>query len=938
MKTFTFCSIFCFCCLYGLAQNNKSTDQERFDSLNEIHKRELFKASEDTVLQRAHTLIYYIDQNKELDSASIKFKKHYLKHIMKAHFDMHEKDSVIFYFENLIKNYTEYPGFLSSVYLQKGVFDFLDGRIEESLINYDKALHSAEASGNWKKVKNVLFNFSALYRFSERDDLAQEVLDQIKLILKDKENIRDQFQLDYEYASIWVKNKKSEEAIDKLKKYDTSKLVNKNRLWFRNYHLLLSQAYQKLKDYDSAFYHLNLAAKDSKSAPFLNPIQKQLYYASLLYEKEKYKKALEKLNLITDTTRARNVEPAVLDYRKLGYQIHDKLGNTEQALFNLKEYHKIKANIDENFAKAQAGILRYKISRDKEVKRMAYENEQQELTQQEKQKRLTYTYLIIILVLAIIGILIVMILKRKQHKAELDLKIKTEIADLKNEYVENITHEFKTPLSVNLGYLELMKSNALKPNKVVEYIDISKNINQRLISAVESLLLHIKHQYTDWIDIDRPTEEKLLEFLTSEIKNYEYHCIKNDLEIVFKTNVDAGFVLSFDYSKLEKVIDNLLDNAIKFSSQGGKIYFTFLVTPQAIHLQVKDKGVGIAQEKQEMIFERFYQSSPSGEKTNNGFGIGLYLIESIVKSWNGTLEVESEVGEGATFTAAIPLDNFSISQDLFVEKEEVFFSGLLEKEENTNNVVKILIVENQLDMINYLSHILATDYYCDFAYNGQVAYELIEENTYDLIISDYQMPVMDGLALKSLLEKDEHYSQIPFILISASDIRQGVEKYAEDENFVFFKKPFTEVDLKAQIESYIGDKINQYKIINTANANIETTENEINTFLSKVNLFIRENIINDALKVEDVAKHMGYSQTYFFRTIKAYTHLNPVHIIQEIRLLKAYELIKEGNHKTISEIIAKVGINSRAHFYKIFEKRFNIKPGKMFKACRKEMT
>ena len=929
--------LFIFICFYGQAQK-KSVDQRKFDSLYKIHRKEIDSAPKDTVLKRAHTLVYYIDHKKQLDSTSMSYKKYFLNKIMQTHFDLNQKDSMHFYFDLITRNYTD-NGFLSLVYLYKAGFSYFDGDIEDSLTNYNKALALAKESGDPYGEINILMNLARLYIFSERKDLALEMIKRMEsIILKNNINSSDyNFLLDdLKYEVIFDTNVL--EAKELIKKYDTSSILNKRKHRFTGHHINMSRAYVALKKYDSAFYHLNLAVKDPRSQAFFNPIQDQLYYADYYFKKGEYQKALEKLKLITDTTRAKNVLPAVLDYRKLNYEIHNKLGNAEEALFNLKEYHKIKEKLDENLANAQAGILRYEINKDNEVNRIISEKEQQALTMQNKQKSLFYTYLIVILVLVMIGILIVTILNRKQLKAKLDFKVKSELTTLKNEYVENITHEFKTPLSVNLGYLELMKSNALKPNKVVEYIEISKSINQRLISAVESLLLHIKHQYTDWVEIDRPTEEKLLEFLVFGIKKYEHQCIKKGLEIIFKINVDADFILSFDYSKLEKVIDNLLDNAIKFSSQGGRIYFTFVVTPQGIHLQVKDEGVGIAQEKQEKIFERFYQSSPSGEKTNNGFGIGLYLIESIVKSWNGTIDVESKVGEGATFRVAIPLDNLNINQDLFVEKEEVFFSGLLEKEENTNNVVKILIVEDQLDMINYLSHILATDYYYDFAYNGQVAYELIEENTYDLIISDYQMPVMDGLALKALLDKEDHYSQIPFILISASDIRQGVEKYAKDENFVFLKKPFTEVDLKAQIESYLGEKINQYRIINNAIDTIEPTKNEVNTFLSKVNLFIRENIAKNDLKVQDVAKHIGYSETYFFRTIKAYTHLNPVHIIQEIRLLKAYELIKEGSHKTISEIIAKVGINSRAHFYKIFEKRFNIKPGKMFKECRKEKT
>ena len=485
-----------------------------------------------------------------------------------------------------------------------------------------------------------------------------------------------------------------------------------------------------------------------------------------------------------------------------------------------------------------------------------------------------------------------------------------------------------------MGYLELIKTNAVKPHKILEYVDITQAVNKNLSRNLDDLLTFIKLENTNKSSIDKPTDRNLLAFVTQEIKKFEYACVTKNISIYLETNIHPDYSLNLDYSKLEKVLNNLVVNAIKFSKVGKEIHIHFTMNEDGINLVVQDQGEGIALESQDNIFRRFYQAE--NNTNSSGFGIGLFLVKNIITSWNGSISIESALGEGARFTIHIPIPSDVLVGAYSATQELVYF----EEEETTlveNTVLKILVVEDQLEMINYLSHIFAVNYYCDFAYNGKEALDRIQKNKYALIVSDYKMPVMDGIELKTILDKNPDTAAIPFILNSASPIEDKLAVFEQNKFFRFIKKPFTNRDLTAAINHFIGYKINENKLIHTEKETVDIKDKEVSSFLEAVNAYILANLDNDKLRVDDIARQIGYSKKHFVTMLNDCTNLNPSKIILEIRMLKAYEFFKIAKYQSIGEVMYAVGILSRPYFTKVFKKRFGMNPGEMLRDNSKKV-
>jgi YesN/AraC family two-component response regulator len=245
------------------------------------------------------------------------------------------------------------------------------------------------------------------------------------------------------------------------------------------------------------------------------------------------------------------------------------------------------------------------------------------------------------------------------------------------------------------------------------------------------------------------------------------------------------------------------------------------------------------------------------------------------------------------------------------------------------------VVEDQHDMAEYIKDLLPTNYHCDYAHNGKEALEKISQQDYQLIISDYKMPFLNGAQLKELLDKEEKNAQIPFILISASHIQEDISNLVKRENVVYLEKPFNGKILTDLVSEFIDKKINKSEIVSLGKSISKEVENEMYAFIHKTNMFIIDNLNNENLKLEDIAKHLNLSKSQFSRQIQGYTGQTASRILSELRLLKAYEYIKATKFSTINELMYHVGFISRTHFYKKFYERFGVKVGDMFMAYKK---
>jgi signal transduction histidine kinase len=239
----------------------------------------------------------------------------------------------------------------------------------------------------------------------------------------------------------------------------------------------------------------------------------------------------------------------------------------------------------------------------------------------------------------------------------------------------------KPPISVHIGYLDLIRSNILNPTKAVNFIEKLQKTQHRLLSNINEFLHFIKLENHSKIDAHQNKSLNLYDFILDTLQSFEPFCLSKGIKLHFKTNISRSHNFSFDYSQLEKVINNLVDNAIKFSNFNQNIYFNFTVNTASLSISVKDEGIGIAQDQQDKIFSRFYQRSQG--KSSEGFGIGLYLVKELVNIWSGKISLSSELNKGSTFTIDIPYSQEELGPLKSEQQDTVLFDDEKDKANQT---------------------------------------------------------------------------------------------------------------------------------------------------------------------------------------------------------------------------------------------------------------
>jgi signal transduction histidine kinase/DNA-binding response OmpR family regulator len=908
--------LLCFI-LFNLSVDAQSDDIKILDSLDYIYCKDINCVPADTTIKRIKNFIKTYDALNIKDSTNIVKKGKAYTQLMLMFSRKRKKDSVDYYYNMTITNFQN-PKVKSEAHRIMALTYMFAQDANKALQFYDKALQEAKLDTNENTERTILLELSLFYRYAEDFEDARDIL--TELTKKDTLNFRTV------YEDVYIKFHFEEynEALNQLKQVDSSAI--KDKLMFRAYHEAFVDAYINLKQYDAALHHNDIAVKDSRSIASFSPIDDYTYYAKIYHKKGENNKALSYLNKIPDTSVASNSNFSLKDFHELSYLVHKSLGNAELAFKNYEKYHDIKAVFDEEIKQKQAGILKYKLNKDKVLNALKTKQIEENLKKKQELYAIVFAFIAVIILLLVLFF----INKIRQNRKEFKLKQNTKLNKLKNQYLENITHEFKTPLSVIIGYQDLVKANLLNPSKAIHYIEKTQQAQHKLMTSLNEFLTFIRLENNSKIDIYLKENLILYDFLVDTLQGFEPLFLSKGSTLNFKTNIHKNSTLSFNYSRLEKVINNLVDNAIKFSEVNQSVNVRFMVTDSEFLLIVEDQGKGISSEDQSKIFSRFFQTY-SG-KQSNGFGIGLYLVNEIVRSLNGEINVESTLGQGTSFTISIPLN----TEELVGLKASPVEMVLFEKDTATTEQDRynILIVDDQYEMLEYITEILPKDYTCDHAFSAEEALHKIETSSYDLIISDYKMAEMSGYQLKLKLNENKKTSTIPFILISAFVINENFLDIEDSKGFIFLQKPFKDDNLIQIVNTFIRKKTNAKIMANTSETAEVEMDNEIQAFINKTNAYIINNLRNENLQVEDIANHLDLDKNTFSKLIKEYTGKTTIKIIIEIRLLKAYEYFKSAKYMTINETRIAVGINNRSYFNKKFTERFGVKPGDMFNAYK----
>jgi len=526
-----------------------------------------------------------------------------------------------------------------------------------------------------------------------------------------------------------------------------------------------------------------------------------------------------------------------------------------------------------------------------------------------------------------------------------EVDIEHRITNMKLRFFTDISHELRTPLTLIASPIDhILKKEALSVNVREQLQVVQKNTN-RMLRLINQILdfRKIQNKKMKLIIEAIQVADFLEEIKSSFTKLAEEKNIK--LQIADSTHNAQLWV---DKDKFEKIFFNLLSNAFKFSSTENQI--DILITDDIEHviITVQDKGTGISKDRLKLLFERF----ESFASTNNiGFqastGIGLSLTKELVELHGASIEVESESGKGSAFKVAFRkgVEHFGTSEEFVLhdlseaqvntEKLEPLDEDIDEETDLTEKIVgelpKVLVVEDNSELRNFLKTALVANYEVYEAADGRTALDMALTCFPDMIISDIMMPDMDGLELARTIKGDINISHIPFILLTAkTDIESKLEalELGVDD---YITKPFSLAYLEARIENLlkIREQLQGYFKSTLTSGVITLSKPDItnldDVFINKTMTFLEEHYDDSTMNIDDIAGYAGLSRSSFFKKIKSLTGLAPVDFVREFRLQKATQLIETGE-TNIGQLAYNVGINDTRYFRKSFKQKYGINP------------
>jgi signal transduction histidine kinase/ligand-binding sensor domain-containing protein/DNA-binding response OmpR family regulator len=559
--------------------------------------------------------------------------------------------------------------------------------------------------------------------------------------------------------------------------------------------------------------------------------------------------------------------------------------------------------------------------------------------------------LYILVILAILYISRRMILERARMRFNLEherheAQRMHELDMLKIRFFTNVSHEFRTPLTLIITPIEKLIKNTIDPELNKQYVMINRNA-RRLLNLINQLLdfrrMEVQEFHLSLIQAD------IILFIRDIVNSFSDISEKKNIQLSVISHIES-LNTYFDQDKLEKILFNLLSNAFKFTGEMGtvKVELNTLEAELSVELpdkkgkylqiKVSDTGIGIAKEKHEKVFERFFQNEIPGDMLNQGSGIGLALTREFVKLHEGVITLQSEPGKGSCFTVYIPLkENGYVKENIFPVKEdfisdnntiEASNNGELESISKGLKKALLLLVEDNEDFRFYLKDNLKQQYQIVEAPNGQVGLKAASHFIPDLIVSDVMMPVMDGIDFCKRVKSDQRTSHIPVILLTAKaasdQIITGFQTGADD----YITKPFNFEILLSRIKNLLSQRELMRKSfikhveINPSEITVTPLDEKL---INKAIALVESNISNADFSVEELSRELGMSRVHLYKKLLSITGKTPIEFIRTIRLKRAAQLLKKSQ-LTISEIAYQVGFNNPKYFTKYFKSEFNVLP------------
>ncbi|MDY0202131.1 MAG: response regulator, partial [Tenuifilaceae bacterium] len=740
----------------------------------------------------------------------------------------------------------------------------------------------------------------------------------------------------------------------------------------------LGAVFEIYQQYDSAYIYYQKSLEQNKIAKSEMGIGLCLIHLGEIYEKEQryelakaeYQKAYELMAQISDKwhwleaclsiARIHLITGNIAEFNRY-IQLAENTANQIKSPEHLASVYLLKHDYDIRKGNHQLALQHYKqhkamqdsvqgiqkANRFMEI-RLGYEQNKNALRFQqmeaasklEKQKKQFVIYMSWLIF--IVSFIIMALLYYAYRQRTRSNKILKKLEQTRTDFFTNITHEFRTPLTVIQGLNRQMqqKENLSEKEKIAFRAAIDRQSNN---------LLNLVNQLLDVAKLKRGSDEaqwkrgNLVSYLQMTAEAFRLYAGEKEVNLMFYSDIDVN-EMDFIPSYIDKILCNLLSNAIKHTEPGGKIDFILSKgrRPETIAIRITDTGEGIPQEDLERIFDFFYQSPQA--KNASGTGIGLAFTQMMVEKMNGKIEVESQLGHGSTFTITIPLKNRQLSHILPLQEDEELLSILTEKqkiahqtEEQLESSEKesyglqplILIVEDNRDIALYLKSLLVERYNVITAHNGEEGLDVAEKSVPDLVITDLMMPVKDGYQFACDMKQNRLLDHIPVIMLTAktSDedrikgLRCGVEAY--------ITKPFQQEELLVRVENILENRRvlkEKYMSAITRSGSENKLDNDANLkFLQTISNIIHSEINNPELNSTFLADKMAMSISQLSRKINGITGYSTISYVLQLKLNKAKKMLADDNIP-VADVSDACGFYDTSYFSRAFKKEFGVSP------------
>lgn len=522
-----------------------------------------------------------------------------------------------------------------------------------------------------------------------------------------------------------------------------------------------------------------------------------------------------------------------------------------------------------------------------------------------------------------------------------------ELDRLKSQFFANVSHELRTPLTLTLGPLRDALDGRFGPlrDPLAAQLSVASRNAERLLGLVDQLLDTAKLDAGRLRLRLRPGD--LADFVRQRVESFLPLAERRKIELSLEAPPEPVEVW-FDELQIEKVLDNLLGNALKFTSPGGKVHVAVTAHADRATLSVRDDGPGIPAGQLERIFERFYQVEATEQRRWPGAGIGLSLAKELVELHQGTIAVASVEGRGACFTVTLPRGRKHVPREIAEGRppdDEERHSGarpgpvfeepqgdVLPAAPAGDDQTTVLVVDDNAEIRAYVRRHLEPDYRVEEAADGAEGLEKARLLTPDLVVSDVMMPGLDGNALFRALREDPELNFVPVVLLTAKasaesriqGLRDGVDDY--------LVKPFDPRELKARVDNLIASRRRLLERLGTEAVPprpLRATKVQVpaadEAFLARVQAVVEERLGDTDLSVEGLAEALRCDRSYLLRKLRALTGETPSGLIRSLRLQRAEQLLRAGAG-TVGEIAGTVGFKSVAHFSNAFQERYGERP------------